>query len=482
MNLYVVAVLLLGFLLRFGMIHIDPFLQTWDEHFHALVGKNLLVNLSKPVLLQNPFLPYDFHDWSSNHIWVHKQPFFLLQIAGSIKLFGNTVFAVRFPSLVLATLTILLTYRIAYLITKNDWIALIALVIATFSNFQFNLISARIPTDHNDIAFGFYILASIWAYFEFLRTGQWYWALLAGFFSGIAILVKWLVGLLVFSAWGPHSVYQFWKERKTRTILYLLFSVLTCMLVFLPWQLFAYYHYSKEYLYESWFNRQHLYYALEGHGGTILYYAKNFKNYFGYVGSLLCLGGIFIGYRNGSLNTVVGKSTIFYFFLPLAFFSLVATKMNNFMYPVLALGFIFISIAVHFIRAQFIRKSALQWLFLAVLLLDISKPFDIYARTYKNEQRKVKKYNATVLKNIDALVPVGYDLVFNLKNDENIDLMFYSNRGLTAYRDSLSPTQISFLSKQKIPIAAFTYVGNDSLPPYLRDYSNLYLIPVKLKY
>ena len=114
MNLYVAAVLLLGFLLRFGMIHIDPFLQTWDEHFHALVGKNLLVNLSKPVLLQNPFLPYDFHDWSSNHIWVHKQPFFLLQIAGSIKLFGNTVFAVRFPSLVLATLTILLTYRIAY--------------------------------------------------------------------------------------------------------------------------------------------------------------------------------------------------------------------------------------------------------------------------------------------------------------------------------------------------------------------------------
>lgn len=475
------GLIVLGFFLRLGMIQLDPFLQTWDEHFHALVAKNLSEDMLKPLLFKTPFLPYDFRDWSANHIWVHKQPFFLWQIALSVKAFGATVFAVRIPSLLLATVTLLLTYRVAYLVTKNKEIALVALLLAVFSNFQLNLLAGRIPTDHNDIAFGFYVLASIWSYFEFHRTQKWYWLFLTGLFSGIAVLIKWLVGLLVFSAWGLSTIYYCWQYKKLMPAYPLVICAIICLLVFLPWQLFTYYNYTTEYLYESWFNRQHLTKVIEDHGGSIFYYAKNFKNYFGYAGSFLCLAGIWMGYTKGMLKTLFGRSIIFYFFLPFVFFSLVATKMNNFMYSVIPLGLVFISIAFYNLSVQYFQRPTFRLVILFFLLVDISKPYNIYAQTFSNDVREAKVYNTKVLKQIDKVLPPQINLVVNLKRDQNIDLMFYSNRGVTAYRDSLTSTQIEFLRKQKVPIAAFGYEGIDSLPFYLQNYPNLYIMPLKLK-
>jgi len=59
--------------------------------------------------------------------------------------------------------------------------------------------------------------------------------------------------------------------------------------------------------------------------------------------------------------------------------------------------------------------------------------------------------------------------------------MFYSNRAITAYRDSLAAPQLEFLQHQKVPIAVFTYQGVDTLPAYLKDYPDLYIIPAKLQ-
>ena len=96
----------------------------------------------------------------------------------------------------------------------DAWTSLIALILATFSNFQLNLISARIPTDHNDIAFGFYILLSIWTFVEYLKSKKIYWALLSGLFAGAAVLIKWLIGLLVYSSWGIISLYYIIKKKN----------------------------------------------------------------------------------------------------------------------------------------------------------------------------------------------------------------------------------------------------------------------------
>jgi 4-amino-4-deoxy-L-arabinose transferase-like glycosyltransferase len=93
--------------LRIWAAQLDPFLNMWDEQFHALVAKNLSENFLYPVLLPD-LEPYNsLNSWTIGHIWLHKQPFFLWLMALSIKLFGATEFAVRFPSILLGTFSIL---------------------------------------------------------------------------------------------------------------------------------------------------------------------------------------------------------------------------------------------------------------------------------------------------------------------------------------------------------------------------------------
>src|SRR5687768_9021004 len=73
---YKVAIFLLlfcGFLLRIYASG-DSFLHEWDERYHAVVAKNLIQHPLTPTLYKDPALPYDYRDWSANHIWVHKQP------------------------------------------------------------------------------------------------------------------------------------------------------------------------------------------------------------------------------------------------------------------------------------------------------------------------------------------------------------------------------------------------------------------------
>jgi len=96
------AILILtGFVLRVFIALLDPYLQDWDERFHALVAKNMMDNPFKPMLRAESIIPYNIEDWCCNHIWVHKQPLFLWFMALSMKIFGVSVlhllFFLRFP-------------------------------------------------------------------------------------------------------------------------------------------------------------------------------------------------------------------------------------------------------------------------------------------------------------------------------------------------------------------------------------------------
>src|SRR5437016_2816679 len=59
------AALVLGsLLLNIFAIHLDPFLNSWDERFHALVAKNLSAHPFQPMLYANPVLPFDYKNWT----------------------------------------------------------------------------------------------------------------------------------------------------------------------------------------------------------------------------------------------------------------------------------------------------------------------------------------------------------------------------------------------------------------------------------
>ena len=159
------SILSLGFFISL----LDPFLTLWDEQFHALVAKNLAENPLKPMLVTDPVLPFDSKNWIGNHIWLHKQPFFLWCIALSIKLFDPTALAVRIPSIILHAFLPIIVYRIGKHL-KNANTGFYAAIFVGVSSFALELVAGRHSTDHNDIFFLFLVTASFWAWFEYQRT------------------------------------------------------------------------------------------------------------------------------------------------------------------------------------------------------------------------------------------------------------------------------------------------------------------------
>ena len=87
-----------AFTIKLFMILLSPYLFTWDEVFHGLVAKNLIKHPLTPTLYDKTLFPLGL-SWSGTTIWLHKQPWFLWQMAISIKLFGTNAFAVRLPGL-----------------------------------------------------------------------------------------------------------------------------------------------------------------------------------------------------------------------------------------------------------------------------------------------------------------------------------------------------------------------------------------------
>lgn len=116
----------------------------YDELFHALVAKNLLTrchsfaglprHFFKFTLYDQPFLAYNFKHWGQNHVWLHKPPLAMWQIAISYYILGVNNFALRLPSVILSTGGCFLTYLIGTEL-YNKRIGLIAAFLQAFNPF-----------------------------------------------------------------------------------------------------------------------------------------------------------------------------------------------------------------------------------------------------------------------------------------------------------------------------------------------------------
>ena len=99
-------------LVLYFFVAADFFLHHWDERYHALVAKNMMKHPFKPTLYEYPILPYDYTNWTVNHIWLHKQPLALWTIAASFWIFGVNEIALRLPSIILCVIGIYLVFSI----------------------------------------------------------------------------------------------------------------------------------------------------------------------------------------------------------------------------------------------------------------------------------------------------------------------------------------------------------------------------------
>lgn len=357
----------------------DPFLNCWDEQFHALVAKNMAANPFVPMLMTDPVISFDYKNWSYNHIWLHKPPLFLWQMAASIKLFGPEIFAVRLPSVIMLSIMPLFVYKIGKLVFDRNTGYLSACLTA-FLFYNLQLVSGYQSTDHNDVSFMFYTTASCWAWLEWKEKNQWLFIVLIGLFSGCAVLCKWLGGLLVFGPWLLIEIMTIFRRGVIVFPFPTLSSLLVSLIVFLPWQVYIQMEFPSEATHEAELNRNHLFQSVEQHSGDLFFHFKNFKEIYGSAFFIPLLFAL------GFLNFFQARKTEFGIFSALVVcivylvFSVAATKMLSFTLPAqpfLIIGFC--KLIIEFLNvlsqwmAKFIRTNLLTVLHsLSVVVISFS--------------------------------------------------------------------------------------------------------------
>ncbi len=480
-----VLLLLSAFLIRLLMISLDPFLHEWDERFHALVAKNMIANPFRPMLFTNHIMAYDFRDWSYNHIWLNKQPLFLWQMALSMKIFGTNEIALRLPSVIMSTIFVWLVYDIGRKWLKDDKISFVAASFATFQYYVLELITGRNSLDHNDIAFLFYITCSIWAFVRYIDKPHWKWPILIGIFVGLAILNKWLAGMLIFGGWGLYILIDQKTRNQNKSYIHLLGSLLIACTIFLPWQFYIHHRFPDESGFVQQFNNMHFIDAM-GHPGSAWYHVHFFPNIYNFGILVFFLTGIFFLLKSKDIDKGLSIAMIAMIIVIYLFFSiLVKTRMPSYVLPVASIIHLIAAYGLYRVTELMCRKRTLPIQYRATFLLTcivsilLFKPWNIAKeRSLFNDSRNKKIHNAAIFKNLDTERLNGR-VILNTRSFENIELMFYQD--MTAYHFFPDSIVLDSLQLHGHKFAVFDYTDIQEISEYIKSDTSILILEEKLK-
>ncbi len=473
------AVFFCSLSMGFFIANLDPFLSIWDEQFHALVAKNIAETPFMPRLYPTPVLEYDYLNWTHNYIWLHKQPLFLWQMALSIKIFGATELAVRIPSILMVAFASVMVYRIGK-IAHSERVGFYGALFFTCLNYTLELITGEHTTDHNDIAFLFYMTATFWAWFEYQNKKSNYWLLLIGLFSGCAILVKWLVGLLIYGVWFLTIGEKNWKEfLKIRNYYPLLIAFGITLCVFLPWQFFILSAYPKEAAHEFSYNTLHFYQPVEGHGGDWMFHFDAIKEIYGagtLVPFVLLIGLFFLikDAREKKYRIVILASIVVIY----AFFTIAATKMMSFCYVVAPFALLAIAALTDKIIHWVVTKIRYRWfnysftcgiiLIFCYSLINMPRIVErhVELKGAANAYRAGDLELMAFIKKLPAQLKDQKYVIFTTEHrlKSNIPIMFYTD--YIAYDFIPTPEQLEQAWEKSYDVAV---VDNGELPDYICD-------------
>jgi 4-amino-4-deoxy-L-arabinose transferase-like glycosyltransferase len=458
-QLSVVTLFISAFIFRLLMVFIDPFLHEWDEQFHALVALHLKDHWLLPTLFEKEYISSESNSWNCAHIWLHKPPLFLWQIALSIKLFGANIFAVRFPSVLLSALTIPAIYRIGKL-AISERVGFLAALFLTISNIHIHVVSGNLNTDHNDVVFMCYVTFSIWAWTEYFFSGKKVFIALIALFVGCAVLTKWLPGLLVFGAWGFSLLLDQEKRTSLREWLRFVVSLVMGICIFLPWTIYTYIKWPELSQLESEQRRTTITSVVEGHDGPWWFHFGEIHEEYTWI-SWLIIPGIIIMLCDKRISKsfkIPFVSMIVFVFI---FFSFVKTRMPLFTFPVSALLILSLAILAEYVLTQmikYLRKGVtviwgIAMIFFCIQLLNIGRLEHYHTDRGHSLYRETRTFNDIQLKKAVRELNKNTNVIFNCGGTNPIVLMFYT--GLTAYAVTPDEQTITKLEKEKIHIAIF---------------------------
>jgi 4-amino-4-deoxy-L-arabinose transferase-like glycosyltransferase len=402
----------------------DFFLHTWDERYHALVAKNLIQHPFLLTLYDNPILAYDYKDWSANYIWLHKPPLPLWTMATSMWLFGVNEIALRLPSIILTTVGIWLTFSIgSYLFNKK--VGYLAAFFYSINGLIIELTAGRMPTDHIDIFFLFFVELTIYFSIVFSQKKKTIFNVFAGVSIGAAILSKWLPALIVLPIWLLIVLDSGNFKLKSIVFQFIILTV-TCIAIFLPWQLYIFKTFPIEANWESSFNIKHITEVLEHRSAPFYYFIDRIRIDYGELIYLPLLWFFWKTFKN--LKNKKRLAIVIWVVLPLLFFSFAKTKMPAYI--------LFMSPALFLMTSEFWvmlsdykTNHKLKWFFNLILILIIVLPIRYTIERTKPFEKidRNPQWVADLKKLNEKKIEKG--VVFNY--DKPIEAMFYTN--LTVY-------------------------------------------------
>ena len=262
---FIIPALFVVTLLRFRNLG-HRLITYWDELFHAIVARNLTKHFLMPTLYENPYLPYDYKGWTVNHIWLHKPPIPLWQIAISYHILGVNAFALRLPSAILSILSVFITYLIGSELYDRK-VGAVAAFLQAINPLMMGLVHGYIFTDHINIAVVFWVEVSCYLLLKALKTGKAKYYIWSGIAQGLGYLSKSYLCLVSFGIMVlmfilvKTGILKSQKENigAKKMLLQTVFSILAAA----PWVVLCLIKYTKEFIHENNMVLAHLYTQVE---------------------------------------------------------------------------------------------------------------------------------------------------------------------------------------------------------------------------
>ncbi len=308
------------------------------------------------------------------------------------------------------------------------------------------------------------------------------YALLIGVFSGLAVLCKWLTGLLPYAVWGVGIAAAITPWRRSGTLAanswlslkHLAAALVLTTAIALPWQLYTHSAFPAEAADVVAQHVSHVGGVVEGHGGEWWFHLGRSHKLFGGVLWLFVPVGLY-AFAKTKPDRMLTYGLLPAVFIVYLFFAAVATKMTAFVNPVVPIVWIVIASGAVFIwdrvKAHFgaFQKGVGIVALLALRMLDLSpgrllKPSFGESRKWTTEQRHTKTYRA-----LASRLPEGA-VVFNCIDKGYIDLMFYS--GAIAYPGRPTQAQIDMLKSHGREVFVFSD-GSLPVPVELGEFEQL---------
>jgi len=321
-------IIILGLILRFFVAG-DLYLHEWDERFHAVVAKNIASHPLKPTLYENPILDYDYKDWANNHVWLSKPPLTFWLVGASLTIFGNNEVGLRFPSILISVLCVILTFKIGKILF-NQRIGLVAAFLHAIDGTTLELTGGIISADHVDVMFLICVQLCLLFTALYVKTSHIKNLFFIGTVVGCAYLCKWIMSFLLILILLPIFLL---KDGFKKTLLNVVIIVIPFLIVSLPWQLFILYQYPQE---SIWMFKQMFLPIInesDAHKGGILFYVDWLRIMFG---ELIYLPVIWLTYKcihryNERVRKINLWVLLMWIIIPIFFLSISQMKKNTYL-------------------------------------------------------------------------------------------------------------------------------------------------------